>query len=86
MSITRQIKIVLNAQPIPFTCQIETITECIINFKYVEIGLTKYIITAGFDLYHKHQPRLTWNVYQIWLMKLSNLTFFGTIWKHCSNQ
>ena len=35
MSNTQQIKIVLNAQPIPFKSAIETITECIINFKYL---------------------------------------------------
>ena len=73
---TRQITIVLNAQPIPFTSEIETITECIIYFKYVEIRLTKYIITARYDLYHEHQPRLTWNVHLIWPMELSNLTDF----------
>ena len=38
---TQQIKIVLNAQPIFFTSAIETIIECIINFKYIGIGLTK---------------------------------------------
>ena len=73
---TRQITIVLNAQPIPFTSEIEIITECIINFKYVEIDLTKYIITARYDLYHEHQPRLTWNVHLIWPMELSNLPEF----------
>ena len=59
MSFTRQIKIVLNAHFIPFTTEIETIIECVINFKYVEIGLTKYLIIALYDLYYEHQPRLT---------------------------
>ena len=76
MSLTRQIKIVLNAQPIPLTSEIEIITECIINFKYVEICLTKYLITARYDLYHEQQPRLTWNVHLIWPLELSNLAEF----------
>ena len=76
MSFTRQIKIVLIAQPIPYTSEIETITECVINFKYVEIGLTKYLITARYDLFHEHQPRLTWNVHLMWPMELSNLADF----------
>ena len=76
MSFTQQIKIVLNAQPIPFTSQIENITEFIINFNYVKIGLTQYLITARYDLYHEHQSRLTWNVHLIWPMELSNLADF----------
>ena len=76
MNNTQQIKIVLNAQPILFTSAIETLTECIINFKYPEIGITKYLITARYDLYHEHQPRLTWNVHLIWPMELSNLADF----------
>ena len=76
MSLTKQIKIVLNAQPIPLTSLIENITEYIINFKHVEIGLTTYLITARYDLYHEHQPCLTWNVYLIWPMELSNLADF----------
>ena len=76
MSNTRQIKIVINAKPILFTFAIETITEFIINFKYLEIGVTKYLITARYDLDHEHQPRLTWNVHLIWPMELSNLADF----------
>ena len=73
MSYTRQIKSVLNDQPIPITFEIEIITECIIKFKYVEINLIKYLITARYDLYHEHQQRLTWNVHLIWPIQLSNL-------------
>ena len=40
---------------IPFKSAIETITECIINFKYVEIVLSKYLITLRYDLYHEYQ-------------------------------
>ena len=76
MSCTSQIKIVLNAQPIPLISEIEIISKCIINFKYVKIGLTKYLITARYNLYHDHQPRLTWNVHLIWPMVFSNIADF----------
>ena len=76
MSYTQQIKIVLYAQPIPFTSEIQYITEYIINFNHVKIGLTQYLITARYDLYHEHQSRLTWNVHLIWPMELSNLAAF----------
>ena len=76
MSSTQQIKIVLNAQPIPLTSQVENITEFIINLNYVKIGLTQYLITAHYDLYHEHYSRLTWNVHLIWPMELSNLANF----------
>ena len=52
------------------------LAECVINFKYVEIGLTKYLIIARYDLYHKHQPRLTWNVHLMWPMELSYVADF----------
>ena len=58
------------------TSEIKTIPEFIINFKYVEIDLTKYIITSCYDLYYEHYPRFTWNVHLIWPMELSNLTDF----------
>ena len=76
MSFTQQIKIVLNSQPIPLTSQIENITECIINFKHVVICSSTYLITARYDLYHEHQPRLTWKVHLIWPMELSYLANF----------
>ena len=65
---TQQIKIVLNAQPIPVTSEIEYIIEYIINFNHVKIGLSQYLITARYDLYHEHQLRLTLNVHLIWPM------------------
>ena len=46
------------------------------DFKYVNIGLIKYLITASYDLYYEHQPRLTLNVHFIWPMELSNLVNF----------
>ena len=63
----------MNAQLIPLTSEIKIITEFIINFKYVEICLTKYLLIACYDSYHEQQPRLTWNVYLIWPLELSNL-------------
>ena len=55
MSYTQQIKNVLNAQTIPFTSEIDYITEYIINFNHVKLGIAQYLITASYDLYHEHQ-------------------------------
>ena len=83
MSYTQQLKIVLNAQPIPFTSEIEYITKFIINCNHVKLGLTQYLITARYYLYQEHQSRLIWNVYLVWLIELSNvadvLERFGNI-------